>query len=98
MTTYAPKSEAIKAIHLKRDRINNDNTILFCPEIGFFDPEVSEGFYGIPIYAMEGGHTMLWGNPGDWLIKSNRGFKFVSNEDFREKYYRLAYSDPPGEI
>ncbi len=94
MTTYAPKSEAIRAVQLKNTRISNKSTTFFCPEIGFFDPEISEGQYGLPV--PEG---MLWGNPGDWLIKNDEGyFRFMSNEDFREKYYRLAYSDPPGEI
>lgn len=93
MTTYAPKSEAITAVQLSDDRFSNRNTTAFCPEIGFFDPVVSGGYYGIPT-----GNGMLWGNPGDWLIRSNNGFRFISDEDFREKYYRLAYSDPPGAI
>ncbi len=93
MTTYAPKSEAIVALQCKNDRYSNRETTLFCPKIGFFDPKISEGYYGIPT-----GNGMLWGNPGDWLINKGDEFSFMSDEDFKEKYYRLVYYSPPGEV
>ncbi len=101
MPTYAPKSKAITAVQLKHERISNRITTAFCPEIGFFDTEIAEGQYGLPIKNKEGLGVadMLWGNPGDWLIKTKAGeFLFMSDENFREGYYRLSYSDPPGAI
>ena len=93
MKIYAPKIHAIKAVQLKNDRYRQREATAFCPEIGFFDPDISEGFYGLPT-----DNGMLWGNFGDWLIRNDNSFTFMSDEDFKEKYYRLAYSDPPGEV